>query len=198
LVSLREIRQYPSSLFSTNGYRVEAGAHDNLPQRLAEREWPVNAWCGTTVDTQARVKIAERAFRDVKAGVRWLSVEPMLERLTFTSLEMFNWIVIGGATKSTQTPAFDPPMEWVRHLLQQAHAAGIESVYAKANLRALRGYPQAAVGASDTEGDGAGDPPPQPPPTPTSTETVGPLDHRQTMRPGLPNFSVRSRAGVVS
>jgi hypothetical protein len=32
-------------------------------------------------------------------------------------------------------------MEWVLHLLQQAHAAGIESVYAKANLRALRGYP---------------------------------------------------------
>ena len=87
------------------------------------------------------MKIAERAFRDVKAGVRWLSVEPMMERLTFTSLEMFNWIVIGGATRSTQTPAFDPPMEWVLHLLQQAHVAGIESVYAKANLRALRGYP---------------------------------------------------------
>ena len=116
-----------------------------FPQRLAERQWPVNAWCGTTVDTQARVKIAERAFRDVKAGVRWLSVEPMMERLTFTSLEMFNWIVIGGATKSTRTPAFDPPMEWVLHLLRQAHAAGIESVYAKANLNALRGYPSAAV-----------------------------------------------------
>ena len=119
-----------------------------FPQRLAEREWPVNAWCGTTVDTQARVKIAERAFRDVKAGVRWLSVEPMMERLTFSSLEMFNWIVIGGATKSTQTPAFDPPMEWVLHLLRQAHAAGIERVYAKANLRALRGYPSAAFALS--------------------------------------------------
>jgi protein gp37 len=117
-----------------------------FPQRLAEREWPVNAWCGTTVDTQARVKIAERAFRDVKAGYRWLSVEPMLERLTFTSLEMFNWLVIGGATKSTQTSAFDPPMEWVLHLLHQAQAAGIERVYSKANLSALRGYPSRSLG----------------------------------------------------
>jgi len=112
-----------------------------FPQRLAEREWPDNAWCGTTVDTQARVKIAEKAFRDVKAGVRWLSVEPMMERLTFSALDMFNWIVLGGATASTQTPAFDPPLEWVLHLLQQVEAAKIPYVYAKANLRAVRGYP---------------------------------------------------------
>jgi protein gp37 len=112
-----------------------------FPQRLAEREWPDNAWCGTTVDTQARVKVAEKAFRDVKAGVRWLSVEPMMERLTFTALDMFNWIVLGGATASTQTPAFDPPLEWVLHLLQQVEAAKIPHVYAKANLRALRGHP---------------------------------------------------------
>jgi protein gp37 len=112
-----------------------------FPQRLAERDWPDNAWCGTTVDTQERVKIAEKAFRGVTAGVRWLSVEPMMERLTFTSLEMFNWIVIGGATASTQTEAFDPPMEWVRHLLDQVETAKIPHVYAKANLYALRGYP---------------------------------------------------------
>jgi protein gp37 len=116
-----------------------------FPQRLAEREWPMNAWCGTTVDTQARVKIAEKAFRDVKAGVRWLSVEPMMERLTFTALDMFNWVVLGGATASTQTPAFDPPFEWVLHLLQQVEAAKIPHVYAKANLRALRGHPFVSI-----------------------------------------------------
>jgi protein gp37 len=119
-----------------------------FPQRLAERDWPDNAWCGTTVDTQERVKIAEKAFRGVTAGVRWLSVEPMMERLTFTSLEMFNWIVIGGATASTQTEAFDPPMEWVRHLLDQVETAKISHVYAKANLYALRGYPGRSVARS--------------------------------------------------
>jgi protein gp37 len=112
-----------------------------FPQRLAEREWPENAWCGTTVDRQDRVKVAEKAFRDVKAGVRWLSLEPMMERLTFESLGLFNWLVIGGATASTQTPAFDPPLEWVRHVLDQADAAKIAHVYVKANLHAVRGYP---------------------------------------------------------
>jgi protein gp37 len=95
----------------------------NFPQRLAAIEWPENAWVGTTVDAQYRVKIAERALRDVKAPVRWLSCEPLRERLTFDSLEMFDWVVIGGQSASTQAPAFQPPWAWVEHLMAQARAA---------------------------------------------------------------------------
>lgn len=105
-----------------------------FPQRLAEIEWPHNAWCGTSVDRQYRVEIAERSFRDVQAGVKWLSCEPMMERLTFSSLEMFDWVVIGAASKSTQTPEFQPPWEWVEHLMTQARAAGCK-VYIKPNLK---------------------------------------------------------------
>lgn len=112
-----------------------------FPQRLAELEWPENTWCGTTVDYQYRVEIAERSFRGVKAGVKWLSCEPMMERLTFTSLEMFDWVVIGGASKSTQTPEFQPPWEWIEHLLRQARDAGCK-VYMKPNLtNRAREYP---------------------------------------------------------
>jgi protein gp37 len=113
-----------------------------FPQRLAEQQWPENAWVGTTVDRQARVATAERAFRGVTAGIKWLSVEPMLERLTFSSLEMFDWVVIGGASESSQTPASQPPTEWVEHLVRQARAAGCQ-VYFKTNLGYRpREYPQ--------------------------------------------------------
>lgn len=112
-----------------------------FPQRLSEIEWPDNAWCGTSVDRQYRVEIAERSFRNVKAGVKWLSCEPMMERLTFTSLEMFDWVVIGAASKSTQTPEFQPPWEWVEHLMRQAREAGCK-VYIKPNLKSRpREYP---------------------------------------------------------
>lgn len=104
-----------------------------FPQRLASIEWPENAWVGTSVDEQYRVEIAEKAFRKVQASVKWLSVEPMRERLTFTSLEMFDWVVIGGQSKSSQAPAFQPPWEWVEHLMQQARRAGC-LVYWKPNL----------------------------------------------------------------
>ena len=111
-----------------------------FPQRLQEISdkldgFPDNAWVGTTVDTQARVKVAEKAFQNIDANVKWLSCEPLLERLTFGSLEMFDWVVIGGQSASyfNGTPEFQPEWEWVEHLWTQARDAGCK-VYWKENL----------------------------------------------------------------
>src|SRR5262249_26799725 len=54
-----------------------------FPLRLTEFVFPPNSWVGTSVDRQARVETAERAFRQVRARVKWLSCEPLLEDLTF-------------------------------------------------------------------------------------------------------------------
>jgi protein gp37 len=117
-----------------------------FPQRLAAQDWPTNAWVGTTVDTQARVANAERSFANVKAGIKWLSCEPMLERLTFTSLEMFDWVVIGASSESTQTPEFQSSWEWLEHLIGQARAANCQ-VYVKPNLKSRpREYPESGRG----------------------------------------------------
>ena len=104
-----------------------------FPQRLETIDWPKNSWVGTTVDEQYRVTIAEKAFRNVNAPVKWLSCEPLRERLTFSSLDMFDWVVVGGQSQSTQAPAFQPPWEWVEHLWQQARASGC-LLYWKPNL----------------------------------------------------------------
>ena len=104
-----------------------------FPQRLPEIEFPDNAWVGTTVDAQARVRSAEEAFANVRAKVRWLSLEPLLEPLEFEHLELFDWLVIGGASASTQTPEWHPPLEWVAALERQAAAVGAR-VYHKTNL----------------------------------------------------------------
>lgn len=108
-----------------------------FPIRMAEFQYPPNTWIGTTVDTQYAVERAEKAFRKIRntgyEGVAWLSCEPMMERLTFTSLDMFDWVVVGGASKSTQTPEFRPPFEWIVHLWSQAKALDLP-VYMKTNL----------------------------------------------------------------
>lgn len=108
-----------------------------FPIRMAEFEYPPNTWIGTTVDTQYAVERAEKAFRKVRAsgykGIAWLSCEPMMERLTFSSLDMFDWVVVGGASKSTQTPEFRPPFEWIVNLWNQAKALNLP-VYMKTNL----------------------------------------------------------------
>jgi protein gp37 len=108
-----------------------------FPQRMAEFEIPGNCWMGTTVDCQVRVANAEKAFAKLRdagyKGVSWLSIEPMLTPLKFTRLELFKFIVIGGASASTKTPAWYPPLPWVADLEAQAREAGCR-IYRKSNL----------------------------------------------------------------
>jgi protein gp37 len=108
-----------------------------FPQRMSEFDIPKNAWMGTTVDCQARVANAEKAFAKVKCDVRWLSVEPLIEPLKFKHLDRFDWLVIGGASSSTKTPEWHPPLSWVEDLEGQAAEAGCR-VYRKPNLFAPR------------------------------------------------------------
>jgi protein gp37 len=100
---------------------------------LAEFEIPNNVWMGTTVDCQARVAAAEEAFARVQARVKWLSIEPMIKPLTFNHLDRFDWMVIGGASKSSKTPEWKPPLSWVADLTRQADEADCR-VFHKSNL----------------------------------------------------------------
>lgn len=104
-----------------------------FPQRFAEIEIPSNAWMGTTVDMQARVANAEKAFAKLTRGVRWLSVEPMIEPIRLERPDLFNWVVIGGASRSDRTPAWQPPYRWIESLVRQCDDAGVP-VYMKSNL----------------------------------------------------------------
>jgi protein gp37 len=112
-----------------------------FPIRMAEFAFPENAWVGTTVDCQARVANAENAFRQIDAAVKWLSCEPLLEPLQFESLDMFDWLVLGGSSSSSQTPEWRPPRAWINALEQQAVDADC-MVYEKTNLlERIKEYP---------------------------------------------------------
>lgn len=109
-----------------------------FPDRYVGLDMPPGAWVGTSVDEQKRVRIAERAFRQLPDGViKWLSLEPLREPLEFTDLSMFDWVVIGAQTETRQpsgtVPAFAPPFEWVARLVAQAREAGCR-VHLKPNL----------------------------------------------------------------
>jgi protein gp37 len=108
-----------------------------FPNRFVDLAIPANAWMGTSVDLQARVANAEKAFAKLREqnpdAILWLSVEPMLEPITFTRLELFDWCVIGGAAVSSRTPAFKPPGRWIHNLRVACDAADVK-VYEKTNL----------------------------------------------------------------
>lgn len=109
-----------------------------FPDRYVGLDMPPCAWVGTSVDEQKRVRIAERAFRQLPDGViKWLSLEPLKEPLEFTDLSVFDWVVIGAQTETRQpsgtVPAFAPPFEWVARLVAEAREAGCR-VHLKPNL----------------------------------------------------------------
>jgi protein gp37 len=103
-----------------------------FPLRYEKLDFPETAWVGTSVDEQKRVANAEKAFSRITAPVKWLSVEPMRERLQFSRLDLFDWVVIGGQSRSSQAPEFHPEPWWVIDLAAEAKAAGCK-VYLKPN-----------------------------------------------------------------
>ncbi len=120
-----------------------------FPNRYVGLDFPEHSWVGTSVDEQKRVANAEKSFAKIKADVKWLSIEPMREPIKFKDLSMFDWVVIGGQSRSSQAPEFFPENHWVNDLIAAAHAVGCK-VYCKPNTdpdrlwsRLFREYPEA-------------------------------------------------------
>ena len=110
-----------------------------FPARYPGLDLPANAWVGTSVDEQKRVRIAQDAFRKIEGdGIKkWLSLEPLKEPLEFDDLSMFDWVVIGAQTETRQpdgvVESFAPPWPWWFRIALQAHDAGCR-VHIKPNL----------------------------------------------------------------
>ncbi len=105
------------------------------PARLLEFDFPGNAWVGTTCDTQRRMDVAQRLFPKIKAGIKWVSVEPMLEPIRIKGAsKVFDWIVIGGASATSGQKGFVPPFEWTANLASDCYRQG-SRIYVKANIR---------------------------------------------------------------
>lgn len=109
-----------------------------FPARYIGLELPDGAWVGTSVDEQKRVRIAQDSFAKLPNNIiKWLSLEPLREPLQFDDLSMFDWVVIGAQTASTQPdgfhPAFAPEFDWVVNIYRKARDGGCK-VHFKPNL----------------------------------------------------------------
>ncbi|MCJ7444793.1 MAG: phage Gp37/Gp68 family protein [Methanotrichaceae archaeon] len=102
------------------------------PKRLPTIKWPPNAWVGATVDVQSRVQPTIEALKNVKARVRFVSCEPLQEPITFDEMP-FEWIIIGGRSRSSGEPEFYPQSSWIEDLVAQARQHDLK-VYQKPNL----------------------------------------------------------------
>ena len=113
------------------------------PERLTTIDWPDNAWVGATVDVLARVSRTQDALASVNAVVRYVSCEPLQERLLFGTYDNIDWLIIGGRSKTSRCAEFQPEFSWVWELTNYAlESESGCAVYWKANLKTRpREYP---------------------------------------------------------
>lgn len=111
------------------------------PKRYAMLTELPKAWFGASIIKQADVPRVTKDMTSFDAHpgiVRWVSLEPMLEPITFDELSWCDLVVIGAQTSTTQpdvghVPAFAPKFEWVADVVTQCRAAGVP-YYLKPNL----------------------------------------------------------------
>jgi protein gp37 len=116
------------------------------PKRYAMLAELPKAWFGASVIKQADVQRVTRDMTsfDVHPGiVRWISLEPMLEPITFDDISWCDLVVIGAQTSTTQpdagfVPAFSPAFEWVADVVAQCREQGVP-YYLKPNLATAPG-----------------------------------------------------------
>ena len=82
---------------------------------------PANVWWGTSVESP-QVLDRVRALVKVPAEIRFLSIEPLLERIPRLPLRGINWVIVGGESGPRARP-MDP--DWVRQLRDRCVSAGV-------------------------------------------------------------------------
>jgi protein gp37 len=102
------------------------------PKRYLEFTFPKNCWLGATADNQARMDFAVDTFSKINHPVKFVSCEPLMERIEIKGSGI-NWIIIGGRSESSGMREGQPEWEWVEHLLLQARFYNM-NVYFKPNL----------------------------------------------------------------
>ncbi len=92
-----------------------------LGKRYGQGACPPHIWIGTSVESNAYAWRAE-TLRNIRAEVRFLSVEPMLGPVGGVKLEGIGWVIAGGESG----PGFRPlHVQWVRDLRDRCVAGNI-------------------------------------------------------------------------
>jgi protein gp37 len=94
-------------------------------ERLAELAFdlncPPNVWMGVSIETATYLWRADH-LRKVPAGVRFLSLEPLLGPLGLLDLTGIHWVIVGGESGPGARPI---EAKWVREIRKQCHAAEV-------------------------------------------------------------------------
>jgi protein gp37 len=92
-----------------------------LRRRFGEAVVPPHIWVGVSVESNDYAWRADM-LREVRAQVRFLSIEPMLGPVDQVSLDGIGWVILGGESGPSHRPM---EAAWVRALRDRCASADI-------------------------------------------------------------------------
>lgn len=102
-------------------YQILTKRSERIRDYFSGRSCPANVWLGVSVEDRAHGLPRIDHLRQVEAGIRFLSVEPLLEDLGQFDLTNIHWVIVGGES-GPKARIMRP--EWVQGVKQVADKAG--------------------------------------------------------------------------
>jgi protein gp37 len=102
-------------------FQVLTKRSDRLLKLSAELAWPPNVWMGVSVEN-ADYTFRIDHLRQTGAGVKFLSLEPLLSALPNLNLRGIDWVIVGGESGPGARPV---KPEWVREIRDQCLKARV-------------------------------------------------------------------------
>ncbi len=96
-------------------YQILTKREDLMADYFGKRKLPENVWMGVTVENKKSLKRIDY-LRKVKATIRFLSVEPLLEDLGKVNLRDIHWVIVGGESGHKARPM---KKEWATNIKNQ-------------------------------------------------------------------------------
>jgi protein gp37 len=105
---------------SQHRYQILTKRAERMEAYFEQHVIPHNVWLGVTVENQ-NAKYRIEHLRHLKAEVRFLSCEPLLEDLEILDLSNINWVIVGGESGASARPMKE---DWVINIKNQGEQQG--------------------------------------------------------------------------
>jgi len=102
-------------------YQVLTKRSNRLLDIMSQLNWSDNIWIGVSVESR-RYEFRIDHLRQVRARVRFLSLEPLLGPLPTLDLSGIHWVIVGGESGIGARPI---DSGWVREIRDQCEASGV-------------------------------------------------------------------------
>jgi len=107
---------------SQHTFQVLTKRADKMEEFFTTYEASTNAWLGVTVENKQHGVPRIDRLRKVKAHVRFLSIEPLLEDLGKLDLTGIQWVIVGGESGPKARPM---KLEWVMNIKRQCEEQNV-------------------------------------------------------------------------